>query len=163
MPPKERQPAGDPDGMDLIEFQTALLVRNFELLNRRREFRYRLDRAEYLVLRTLDARGPMSLNELAAILGVAPSTVGRQVAVLRASALVVSEPAPQDKRRCVITPTDEGLRRMDDTRSARSHDVAALLADWSPEDVRLLGAMFDKYNRAVSARYLTPDASPGTD
>lgn len=146
---------GTERALDLIEHQTAVLVRHFELLNRRSETRDTLDRAEYLLLRTLAGCGPMDINTLAAALGLDPSTAGRQVGAMRAAGLVTGEPAPADRRRTVLTPTEDGLRRMETVRRVRSGNIADLLADWSEEDLRTLGVMFGRYNRAVAARYLT--------
>ncbi|PWI46166.1 MarR family transcriptional regulator [Streptomyces sp. ICBB 8177] len=148
------------DALEVIERQTAVLVRNFELLHRRTDIHDRLDRAGYLLLRTLAEGGPMDINTLAATLGLDPSTAGRQVAGMRAAGQVESAPAAEDRRRCVVTPTEEGLRQMEAVRRRRARDIGELLADWSEDELRTLGAVFDKYNRAVAARYLTgPEAS----
>ncbi len=141
--------------LDVIEQQTAVLVRHFELLNRRSPTRDTLDRAEYLLLRTLSGCGPMDINTLAAALGVDPSTAGRQVGAMRAAGLLAGESDPADRRRTVITPTEEGLDRMRTVRQVRAASIADLLADWSPQDLGTLGEMFGRYNRAVAARYLT--------
>ncbi|MDI5965242.1 MarR family winged helix-turn-helix transcriptional regulator [Streptantibioticus silvisoli] len=139
----------------MIEHQTAVLVRHFELLNRRDESRDTLDRAEYLALRTLASAGPMDINTLAAALGVDPSTAGRQVAVMRNAGLAACSPDPADRRRSVVAPTDDGLDRMAAVRRLRTDSIADLLAGWTPEDLRTLGTMFGRYNRAVAARHLT--------
>lgn len=144
--------------LDVIERQTAVLVRHFELLNRRTDIHDTLDRAEYLLLRTLAESGPMDINTLAATLGVDPSTAGRQVGAMRGAGLVASEPAPGDRRRCVVSPTEEGLSGMEAVRRARADSIADLLSDWPEDELRTLGVMFAKYNRAVAARYLTGGA-----
>lgn len=139
----------------VIERQTAVLTRHFEMLHRRTDVHCDLDRAEYLMLRTLDECGPADINGLAAALGLDPSTAGRQVAVLQGAGLVERSPAPGDRRRSIITPTGEGLRRMAAVRDRRTRNVAELLADWSEDDLRTLGVMFERYNRAVAAKHLT--------
>ena len=141
--------------LGVIEQQTAVLMRHFEMLCRRTDIHDDLDRAAYLMLRTLEECGPMDINGLAGSLGVDPSTAGRQVAVLQNTGLVVKSPAPSDRRRIIITPTDEGLRRMETVRERRTESLADLLADWSEDELRTLGAMFDKYNRAIAAKHLT--------
>ncbi len=156
-PANRPQPATD-RALDVIEHQTAVLVRHFELLYRRGATRGTLDRAEYLLLRTLAGCGPMDINTLAAALGVDPSTAGRQVGAMRGAGLVAGEPDPADRRRTVLTPTGEGLRRMDAVRRDRTGGIADLLADWSEADLATLGEMFRRYNRAVAARYLTAPA-----
>ena len=57
----------------VIERQTAVLIRHIELLYRRTDLHDDLDRASYLLLRTLADCGPMDINGLAAALGLDPS------------------------------------------------------------------------------------------
>ena len=97
----------------------------------------------------------MDINSLAASLGLDPSTAGRQVCVLKDAGLVERSPAPEDRRRSIITPTGEGLRRMETVRGRRTENLADLLIGWSEGDLDTLGTMFDKYNRAITAKYLT--------
>lgn len=142
--------------LDVIEVASAMLVRNFELLRRRSDVYSELDRAEYLLLRILDEAGPSDICGMAAALGVDPSTAGRQVVAMESKALVHRAPADDDRRRTMITPTAEGHRRMMATRARRSQVIAELLADWTEDEVRTLGAMFSRYNQALARRFLTP-------
>ena len=150
--------------LDVIERQTAVLMRNFELLHRRTDVHDRLDRAHYLLLRTLSDGGPMTITTLACTLGLDPSTAGRQVSALTAAGLVERTADPADRRRWVVTPTADGLREMRVVRDRRTESHAELLGDWDPEDLRTLGTMLDRYNRAVAARYLlTPPTEAATE
>ncbi|MEV0845201.1 MarR family winged helix-turn-helix transcriptional regulator [Streptomyces sp. NPDC049954] len=159
------RPAAQPSPLiDRIERQAAFLNRNFELLHRRSTIHDRLDRAEYLMLRTLTSgepgatlggAGPMDINRLAAMLGLDPSTAGRQVAALRRKGLVTTSPDPADRRRSLVTPTGEGLERAAQVRGLRAEGFVELLDGWSEDDLRALGDLFQKYNRAVARRYLT--------
>ncbi|MFE9248622.1 MarR family winged helix-turn-helix transcriptional regulator [Streptomyces sp. NPDC007088] len=162
----ERPAAARPSPLiDRIERQTAFLNRNFELLHRRSTIHDHLDRAEYLMLRTLTAgepgaasprdAGATDINRLATMLGLDPSTAGRQVAALRRKGLVVTSPDPADRRRSLVTPTGEGLERVARVRRLRAEGFGELLEGWSEDDLRTLGDMFQKYNRAVARRYLT--------
>lgn len=141
--------------LSAVERQTAILTRHFELLHRRTDIHNELDRAEYLLLRALDQAGAMNINTLAALLGLDPSTAGRQVSVLRAAGLVERAPDPADRRCTVVTPTVEGLARMRHVQKSRTESVAELLADWSDDDLCTLDAILDKYNQTVASRYLT--------
>jgi DNA-binding MarR family transcriptional regulator len=142
------------DALDVIEVATAMLMRNFELLRRRGTGVGELDRADYLLLRTLSALGPSDICGLAAALGLDPSTAGRQVSAMAAKGLIERSPSPTDRRRSVISPTETGLARMNTTRIARRTLSADLLADWPEEDLRTLGEMFSRYNRSVATHYL---------
>jgi len=144
--------------LSAVERQTAILTRHFELLHRRTDIHDSLDRAEYLLLRALDEGGPMRINALATLLGLDPSTAGRQVAALQAGGLVEREPDPADRRCTVVTPTAEGLDRMRHVRRRRTEMVAELLDGWSDEELRTFDTILDKYNKAVAERYLTGPA-----
>jgi DNA-binding MarR family transcriptional regulator len=146
-----------------VERQTAVLIRHIEMLHRRSDIHDTLDRAEYLLLRTLDEAGPMDINTLAASLGLDPSTAGRQVSALQGSGFVDRSPAPGDRRRSIVTPTAAGLARMNHVRRLRTESTADLLDGWTDAEVRTLGTMFDKYNRCVAARYLTGQPAPRSE
>jgi DNA-binding MarR family transcriptional regulator len=149
--------AGTSDGLDVLEMATAVLMRNFELLRRRSDVYADLDKAEYLLLRVLDQIGPADIRTLAAAVGLDPSTAGRQVSVLEGRALVHRSPAAADRRRSMIAPTDEGIRRMTLTMARRRAATADMLADWAPEDLGNLAALLTRYNKAVADRYLNAD------
>lgn len=156
----ERQPDGaEPPRaglIDRIERQAAFLHRNSELLHRRSDTHREMDRSEYLMLRTLGAAPePPGINALAAMLGLNPSTAGRQVAALRRKGFATTAPDPADRRRSLITPTETGLRLAAEVRRRRQEGFADLLDGWEPEDLRLLGDMFRKYNVAVAKRHFT--------
>ncbi|QNT93084.1 hypothetical protein HEP81_02768 [Streptomyces griseofuscus] len=129
-------------------------MRNFELLHRRTVVHDRLDRAQYLLLRPFSDGGPMTITTLACTLGLDPATAGRQVSALTAASLVESTADLADRRRRVVTPPADGLREMRVVRDRRTESHAELLGDWGPEELRALGTMLDRYNRAVTSRYL---------
>lgn len=141
--------------VDLIELASAVLMRNFELLRRRSGIYADLDRADYLLLSALDQAGSDDIAALAATLGVDPSTAGRQIGAMQAKGLVTRQPSAQDRRRSMITPTQEGRRRLALTRRRRREETRRLLAGWSQEDLRTLAEMFARYNQAVAEKYLS--------
>ncbi|WP_345637976.1 MarR family winged helix-turn-helix transcriptional regulator [Rugosimonospora acidiphila] len=138
-------------------------MRNLELLRRRSGDADNLDRAEYLLLRTLAAIGPSDICTLAAGLGLDPSTAGRQVAVMAGKGLVERCSSATDRRRSIISPTRQGLDRMNGERERRRVATAELLDGWSEADLRTLGEMFTRYNRAVAERCLVPARSDPPD
>jgi DNA-binding MarR family transcriptional regulator len=151
--------AGTADALDVIELQSAVLVRNFEMLRRRSDLYAELDRAGYLLLRALAELGSPDIATLAAYLGVDPSTAGRQVAGLVERGLVQREAAPEDRRRAVVTATASGRELMTELRARRRELTADLLTGWSERDIATLGRMFTRYNRLLSDRYLAPGDS----
>lgn len=146
--------------LSAVERQTAILMRHFELLHRRTDIHDTLDRAEYLLLRALDETGASNINALAALLGLDPSTAGRQLAALQRAGLVERAPDPADRRCSIVTPTAEGLERMRRVRRRRTQATAELLGDWSDADLLAFDELLGKYNRTVAERYLT---GPGRD
>jgi DNA-binding MarR family transcriptional regulator len=146
---------GSLEAIDVIEHQAAVLVRNFELLHRHTDLHDDMDRAQYLLLRTLSEVGPQDINTLAASLGLDPSTVGRQVSALSQQGLAERAPAPNDRRRSIVTPTAEGLRRMESVRTRRAEKIADVLDDWNEAELHTLGAMFTKYNQSLTRKFLT--------
>lgn len=146
------------DPLDTLELATAVLVRNFEMLRRRSDIYQELDRAEYLLLRVLDESGPVDIGTLAAAVGLDPSTAGRQVAAMRGKGLAECAPSDADRRRNIVSPTDEGRRRMAATRARRRETTATLLSDWTNEDVDTLARLLIRYNGSVAERYLTEPA-----
>lgn len=149
--------------LSAVERQTAVLMRHFELLNRRTDIHQQLDRSEYLLLRALEDSGAMNINALAAQLGLDPSTAGRQLAGLQRAGLVERTPDPADRRCNVITPTAEGLERMRHVRRQRTEFTAELLTGWTDEELRTFDTILGKYNRTVAQRYLTGSGAFGAD
>lgn len=155
LPAIDAPPPGS--SLDRIELQTLILVRHFELLRRRSDFYSQLDRAAYLLLRTLENTAPMDLRSLASVLGLDRSTAGRQVAAMADRGYVRTSAGEDDRRRTMVTPTKDGLSVMNRVRELRRRSTAELLAGWDDEDMAALADHFTRYNDTVKAHYL-PDA-----
>lgn len=67
---------------------------------------------EYAILARLDREGSFPLGELAARLAMERSTLSRDVAPLLAAGLVQAEPAPDDRRKKVVSLTPVGAARL---------------------------------------------------
>ncbi|GLY43148.1 hypothetical protein Amsp01_091710 [Amycolatopsis sp. NBRC 101858] len=141
------------DALDLIEAHTAVMVRNFELLSRRTDVYDEVDRAGYLLLRTLEVTGPADITTLAAKLGLDPSTVGRQVSAMTGAGLVERTPAPEDRRRSIVVATEEGRRRAHRVHERRRANLAAMFAGVPDDELRVIGESFARYNQAVAREY----------
>ena len=138
------------DGLDLIETELAVLTRTLEGMHRRSELYRELDRASYLMARTLDTTGPVSINRLASILGLDATTVTRQVATMEATKLVVRRSDPSDGRISLISLSPKGRRTMRAVQLARNERIASLLDDWTENDRRQLGRLLARFNDDVS-------------
>lgn len=146
------------DLLEEIELQTAVLVRNLEMLRRRGDFYQEVDRAGYLLLRTLETSGPSDIGTLASVLGLDPSTTGRQVNAVQAAGLAERIPDPTDLRRNVVTVTPAGLAAVRAVQHRRLDGTAEMLSEWPLADLDALVEMFTRYNHAITRRYLSADA-----
>jgi DNA-binding MarR family transcriptional regulator len=142
----DRPPPDERDGLDLIETEIAVLTRALEGMHRRSDIYLDLDRASYLLARTLDTTGPVSINGLAALLGLDATTVTRQVATMEAAKLVVRRADPDDGRSSLIGLSANGRRKMRAVQRARRERIASLLGDWTEGDRRQLGRLLARFN-----------------
>jgi DNA-binding MarR family transcriptional regulator len=133
----------------VVETEMALLQRALERLARRSDIHRDLDRASYLVARTLEATGPISLKELARRLGVDATTVTRQVATMEDGGLVSRCAEPTDGRVCVIALAPAGRRKMRAEQAMRRKRVQELVAGWSGKDQVALGRLLGRLNDAI--------------
>ena len=147
------QPAAQ-DLLRKIELQTAVLVRNLEMIRRRGDFYQEVDRSGYLILRTLSREGTMDIGSLSDKLGLDPSTVGRQVNSLEKSGKVIKRQDQQDLRRFLAEATSEGLEAMQKVRDRRLEGTAHLLQAWDEEEVTALETTLSHFNESIEQRFL---------
>lgn len=135
--------------VETIETEVALLMRRADATQRANpEAPHRaLDRAAYLVLRKLEQDGPQLVGVLAKALGLDGSTVTRQVTALERDGLVQRGRSEEDGRAIVVTPTEEGLRRMKGVRAARIELYGRILEGWTDQDRADLGRLLARLNR----------------
>jgi DNA-binding MarR family transcriptional regulator len=149
------------DPIEVVETEMALLQRALERLARRSDIHRDLDRASYLLARTLDATGPISLKDLADRLGLDATTVTRQVATMEAGELVYRRAEPGDGRVSIIGLTPTGQRKMRAEQRARRKRVQDLLAGWPKRDQFELGRLIGRLNDAIGEiEHRSPD-NPG--
>lgn len=107
-----------------------------------------IDASGYAVLSRAFEEGPSRLSDLAAVLGVDVSTLSRQVQRLATAGFLRRTTDPDDGRAARLVLTAEGKRTVDKLRQARLRSLAAIVEDWSEEDLdtfsRLLGRFGDR-------------------
>jgi DNA-binding MarR family transcriptional regulator len=132
--------------LDTIETQVAMLMRLGEATRRATESKPHraLDRSAYVILRLLQAAGPLNVSALADRLNLDGSTVTRQVTALEKDGLVQRRPDPRDGRGTVIEPTGTGLTQVDAVRRARRQVYDVVLSDWSEGDRAQLAAVLER-------------------
>jgi DNA-binding MarR family transcriptional regulator len=142
--------AGSDDPVDVIETEITRLARTLSLLSRHTEPDITVDRAGYLLLRTLDRIGPASINALANVVGLDGSTVTRQVATMKDLGLVERSVNPEDRRSCIISPTAEGRSLMRHVRRSRRNSLDTVISDWTEEDRSALGNLLARLNESIT-------------
>jgi DNA-binding MarR family transcriptional regulator len=152
-------PTPNADALDRLETEMAVLTRRIEHASRRSELYRDLDRAGYLLARTIDDVGPASVNQLAVALGLDGSTVTRQVAALEAKVLVERHADPDDGRVAIIELTGAGRQAMQVVRAARAERLDRAVHDWSADDVGRLAVLLARLNRSLAVT-TTPAAAP---
>ena len=140
----------DGDALDLIETGLAVLIRALERLQRQSEIHKDLDRASYLIARTLATTGPVSINRLASTLGLDATTVTRQVATMHANRFVLRRADPGDGRVSLISLSERGRRTMLAVQLGRKERIEALLSHWTENDRLEFGSLLGKFNEAVT-------------
>ncbi|MGX1274064.1 MarR family winged helix-turn-helix transcriptional regulator [Streptomyces phaeoluteigriseus] len=103
-----------------------------------------LDRAAVALLRQVADSEPLRPGELAQRLGVEASHVTRTVQQLQKSGHVTRVPDPDDGRAQRIRLTDAGRGAIERVREAGARGMQLALADWFPEELRLLAALFPR-------------------
>ncbi|MFD8911609.1 MarR family winged helix-turn-helix transcriptional regulator [Streptomyces sp. NPDC059575] len=88
------------------------------------------------VLARLSDKGGVTASELAADEGVRHQSMTATVAALAAMGLLERHPDPDDGRRLLIVLTDEGRRRVEEGRQARTEWLAERLLERCTEDER---------------------------
>ncbi len=139
--------------LDTIETQVAMLMRLGEATRRATELKPHraLDRSAYVILRHLQAAGPLNVSALADRLNLDGSTVTRQVTALEKDGLVRRAPDPRDGRGTVIAPTDKGLAQVDAVRKARREVYDVVLGDWSDSDRAQLAVTLERLTQTLDA------------
>jgi DNA-binding MarR family transcriptional regulator len=158
----------DTDAIRVIETELLSLVRHLETFGRKGSLYVEVDRAGYLVLRTLERMGPVPTSVAAAALQLDASTVTRQVSTLVAGGFVERRSNPDDGRSSNLAVTEAGRRTMRRVEGERRRVLEMMFADWDEDDRVGLGQVLTRLNVALieQAAELTngesrPSDSPG--
>ncbi len=132
-----------------VEIELLTLVRHLETLGRRSSLYAQIDRAGYLVLRTLERMGPVPTTVLATALGLDASTVTRQATVLVAGGFVERRPNAADGRSSHLAITATGRQTMRRVEQERRRVLLEMFDDWSETEKLTLGRSLTKLNSAL--------------
>lgn len=143
---------GGTDALGLVETELAMLTRTLEGMSRRSTLYQELDRASYVLARTLATHAPVSINGLAELVGLDATTVTRQIATMETAGLVRRKRHPTDRRISLVELTALGRRRMDAVRAARERRIGDLVDDWTEDDRATFGRLLGRLNEAIRTR-----------
>jgi|CZKW01.1.fsa_nt_gi DNA-binding MarR family transcriptional regulator len=143
------EPCGT-DSIGIIELELLKLVRHLETFGRRSSLYVRVDRAGYLVMRTLECLGPVSTNALAHDLHLDASTVTRQITALERQGFVERRANPADGRSSTIALSSLGRQSMRDVERERRRGIEALVSDWGDNEQIDLGLALTRLNASLA-------------
>jgi DNA-binding MarR family transcriptional regulator len=101
----------------------------------------KLDRALFPLLTRIGLFGPISVVELANLIGRNHSTVSRQAAKLEALGLVERWVEDDDQRVRRLQPTAAGQAMLDEFRQARRRFMDRNFSDWTSDERRALAEL----------------------
>jgi DNA-binding MarR family transcriptional regulator len=139
----------DIDAISVIETELLTLVRHLETFGRKGSLYVEVDRAGYLVLRTLERMGPAPTSVVAGELQLDGSTVTRQVTTLVASGFVERRSNPDDGRSSNLAITAAGRRTMRSVEHERRRVLELMFAEWNEDDRHVLGHVLTRLNVAI--------------
>lgn len=105
---------------------------------------------QFTLLAAISGFGRCTQGELAAWLGMDPTTVTRSVGLLAGERLVAVTPGKVDRRTRTLALTAEGRRRLEDSREAWRTAQADAIARLGPAKARQLLALLDDVTASLS-------------
>ena len=107
-------------------------------------------------MRMLDAlaasKEPMSISEIAEVVGVDQPRASRLVQQAEMMGLVLREADPQDARRTRVALTDQGRKAVAFMRNDRHDRIGAALEQFTPQERADFARLFTKFAAAWSSR-----------
>jgi len=121
-------------------------------LLRRLRAEHRFSLSQGAVLGRLDREGPQSVSDLAASERMRQQSMAQTVSDLEADGLVERRPDPQDRRRALVSLTEQGIATLQAERRQREGWLAqAITDDLSPEEQAVLRDAVDLLRRLAES------------
>ena len=148
-------------GADAAEFHQALsdLVRVYQFRDRDRICCYDISVTQCYALEAIAEKGPLSLNDLAAVLYLDKSTASRVVATLERKGYVERKSDPDDRRAIRIIITREGRALYRRIEGELLDQEKHLIADFDPAVRKGMTQLIRRLARAAEARVQTSGGS----
>lgn len=135
---------GDEDAPAVVDSVLFALMAIGRLMRQRVEGDH-LDPGTFWLLKTISARGPLRVTELAGCTNLDTSTVSRHVAQLDRSGLVERTPDPDDGRAHRIQLTGPGSTSLQSAFDRRRELLGRALAGWQPDDIAHLDQLLGRF------------------
>ncbi len=110
----------------------------------------RIEPAVAYLLSRVSEQGPVRLTDLAAGMGLDPSSVSRQVSALERSGWVTRDEDPTDRRASRVTATPAGRDVVAALTIARTEVLARLTPEWTDADLDTLTTILARLNRDLA-------------
>ena len=121
-------------------------------LLRRLRAEHRFSLSQGAVLGRLDREGPQSVSDLAASERMRQQSMAQTVSDLEADGLVERRPDPQDRRRALVSLTEQGIATLQAERRQREGWLAqAITDDLSPGEQAVLRDAVDLLRRLAES------------
>jgi DNA-binding MarR family transcriptional regulator len=133
---------------DVRSMVAALFVTNAALDRARRQ---KKGASTLSLLQVIAASAGIRPTEIAAAQDVHPSQVTRQVRELESAGLVRVTADPADGRSCRVTLTSGGVKEWERLTAEGLDRFASFVADWEPEEVRMLTLLLEKLEASKAA------------
>jgi DNA-binding MarR family transcriptional regulator len=98
----------------------------------------------FVLLRLADSAGPISVSELARLVGLHPTTVSSQLRPLDERGFIERQGDDQDRRVSRISVTSAGRAAHEQVRDIVAGQWRIILAGWTPTDRHLLAELLDR-------------------
>ncbi|WP_340082239.1 MarR family transcriptional regulator [Terribacillus sp. FSL K6-0262] len=143
-------PFKESNKIERIEYEMTTLVRRAVYKDSSGSKIGDLDRAIYLLLRELEARGPARLKDLAEFFKLDTSTLSRQATSAEAKGLISRLQDPNDKRGSLFHITDLGITKLTEDKKKRSSRYQEMLKSWSDEEIDIFGDLLIRMNEILA-------------
>lgn len=104
-----------------------------------------------MVLQLVIRKGPVTATGISQLLDMDKAMVSRQIAKLRELELVEAEPAEEDRRVILLTPSARAEELHEEIRRQWAHSYHERFAGWSAQDLESLRSGLHRFNGSAEA------------
>jgi DNA-binding MarR family transcriptional regulator len=123
-----------------------------DLIGRAAADRLGINQTDLICLNLLAQRGPMSPGQVAAALGLTTAAISAMATRLEAGGYARREIDPNDRRRVVLHPSPDGVRKAFSLFDDLYEAAVELHASYGERDVRLLLDLLGRFRQIVAER-----------